>query len=179
MIAPHAAIMPHISFTEKTDDRVSDFAGAGRSGCDRGLGGTLMSADIIQPIPRPRYASEQTDFPTIAFRSAVRDLAKERAEPAPRDDTKTDKRESKMSKAKALTSVRSLARSHTRTAITVLAKIMRSEDATPAARVSAANALLDRGWGKATQPLGSGDDGTLGIIHRIERIIVHPQNSDS
>jgi hypothetical protein len=53
---------------------------------------------------------------------------------------------------------------------------MRSEEATPAARVSAANALLDRGWGKATQPLGSGEDGTLGIIHRIERIIVHPEN---
>ena len=137
-----------------------------------------MSVDIVQLIPRPRHASEQTDFPTIVFRSAVRDLAKERAEPAPRDDTETDKRESKMSKAKALTSVRSLARSHTRTAITVLAKIMRSENATPAARVSAANALLDRGWGKATQPLGGADDGTLQLVHRIERIIVHPENSD-
>lgn len=135
-----------------------------------------MSTDVIQLMPCPRNASRQTDFPTIAFRSAVRDLARERAEPASRDGTDTDKRENKMSKAKALTSVRSLARSHTRTAITVLAKIMRSEDATPAARVSAANALLDRGWGKATQPLGSGDDGTLGIIHRIERIIVHPEN---
>ena len=137
-----------------------------------------MSVDIVQFIPRLGHASEQTDFPTIAFRTAVRDLAKERAEPAPRDDTETDKRASKMSKAKALTSVRSLARSHTRTAITVLAKIMRSEDATPAARVSAANALLDRGWGKATQPLGGGDDGALELIHRIERVIVHPENSD-
>jgi hypothetical protein len=138
-----------------------------------------MSADIMQPIPRPRHTCEQTDFPTIAFRSAVRDIARERAAPAPRDDTKTDKRERKMSKAKALTSVRSLARSHTRTAITVLAKIMRSENATPAARVSAANALLDRGWGKATQPLESGEDGRIELIHRIERIIVRPQNPDS
>jgi len=81
-----------------------------------------------------------------------------------------------MSKEKGHTSVRSLARSHTRTAITVLAKIMRSENATPAARVSAANALLDRGWGKATQPLGGVDDGTLQLIHRIERIIVYPEN---
>jgi hypothetical protein len=76
---------------------------------------------------------------------------------------------------KALTSIRSLARSHTRAAITVLARIMRSEDATPAARVSAANSLLDRGWGKATQPMGSADDGVLQVIHRIERIIVHPK----
>lgn len=137
-----------------------------------------MSVDIVQLIPRPSHASGQTDFPTIAFRSAVRDLARERAEPAPHDDTETDQRESKMLRAKALTSVRSLARSHTRTAIIVLARIMRSEDATPAARVSAANALLDRGWGKATQPLGNGDDGTLQVIHRIERIIVHPENPD-
>ena len=135
-----------------------------------------MSTDIIQRIPRPQNASEQTDFPTIAFRSVVRRLASDRAEPVPCDPIGPDKRETKMSKAKAHTSVRSLARSHTRTAITVLAKIMRSENATPAARVSAANALLDRGWGKATQPLGGVDDGALGIIHRIERIMVHPEN---
>jgi hypothetical protein len=62
---------------------------------------------------------------------------------------------------KTLTKIRSLARSHTRTAVNVLVDIMRSKDATAAARVSAANAVLDRGWGKATQPLESGDDGSL------------------
>ena len=80
---------------------------------------------------------------------------------------------------KSLTEIRSLARSHTRTAVSVLIRIMRSKDATAAARVSAANAILDRGWGKATQPLENGDDGALELIHRIERIIVHPENSDS
>jgi hypothetical protein len=80
---------------------------------------------------------------------------------------------------RAVTSIRSLARSHTRTAINVLVGIMRSEDATPAARVSAANAILDRGWGKATQPMGSADDGKIEPIHRIERTIVHPENSNS
>ena len=84
-----------------------------------------------------------------------------------------------MSKAKAITEIRSLARSHTRTAIAVLARIMRSEDATAAARVSAANALLDRGWGKVTQPMESGGDGAAGSIERIERHIIHPENSDS
>jgi hypothetical protein len=78
--------------------------------------------------------------------------------------------------AKSLTEIRSLARSHTRTAINVLVGIMRSKDATAAARVSAANAILDRGWGKATQPVGNDDDGALQLIHRIERIIVDPQN---
>ena len=81
--------------------------------------------------------------------------------------------------AKTITEIRSLARSHTRTAINVLVRIMRSKDATAAARVTAANAILDRGWGKATQPLESGDDGALELIHRIERVIVNPENPDS
>jgi hypothetical protein len=81
--------------------------------------------------------------------------------------------------AKSLTEIRSLARSHTRTAVNVLVGIMRSKDSTAAARVSAANAILDRGWGKSTQPLGNGDDSPLELIHRIERVIVHPENSGS
>ena len=79
--------------------------------------------------------------------------------------------------AKTLTEIRSLARSHTRTALNVLVGIMRSKDATPAARVSAANAVLDRGWGKAPQAIENGD-GQLELVHRIERVIVHPENPD-
>jgi len=56
---------------------------------------------------------------------------------------------------------------------------MRSKDATAAARESAANAILDRGWGKATQAIETGDNGALELIHRIERVIVRPENSDS
>jgi hypothetical protein len=80
---------------------------------------------------------------------------------------------------KTLTEIRSLARCHTRTALNVLVGVMRSKDATAAARVSAANAILDRGWGKATQPIETGEDGTLELIHRIERVIVHPENRNS
>ncbi len=78
--------------------------------------------------------------------------------------------------AKSLTEIGSLARSHTRTAINVLVGIMRSKDATAAARVSAANAILDRGWGKAKQPVEGGKDGAFKLVHRIERVIVHPKN---
>jgi hypothetical protein len=53
--------------------------------------------------------------------------------------------------AKSLTEIRSLARSHTRTALNVLVSVMRSKDATAAAKVSAANAILDRGWGNGLQ----------------------------
>jgi hypothetical protein len=80
--------------------------------------------------------------------------------------------------AKTITEIRSLARSHTRTALNVLVGVMRSKDATAAARVSAANAILDRGWGKAAQAIENGDGGALELIHRIERIIVDPENTD-
>jgi hypothetical protein len=76
-----------------------------------------------------------------------------------------------------ITEIRSLARSHTRTALNVLVGVMRSKDATAAARVTAANAILDRGWGKAPQAIQNGDDGPL--IHRIERVIVHPQRAEN
>ena len=74
---------------------------------------------------------------------------------------------------KTLTEISSLARSHTKTALNVLVGVMRSKDATATARVSAANAILDRGWGKATQPLENSGDGPLEFIHRIERVIVY------
>ncbi len=80
--------------------------------------------------------------------------------------------------SKTVTQIRSLARSHTRSAINTLAQIMRNKDATPAARVAAANALLDRGWGKPVQAIANGEEGALQLIHRIERVIVDPENSD-
>jgi hypothetical protein len=47
--------------------------------------------------------------------------------------------------------VRELAKSHTEDAITALVDVLSSDSAS--ARVAAANALLDRGWGKAEQPI--------------------------
>jgi hypothetical protein len=55
--------------------------------------------------------------------------------------------------AKTPTDIRSLARAHTDKAIKTLVGIMSQEEAPPAARVSAAQALLDRGWGKAAQTM--------------------------
>lgn len=53
--------------------------------------------------------------------------------------------------AKMPADLRSLARTHTATAVNVLAGVMRNEEANPSARVAAASELLDRGWGKAEQ----------------------------
>lgn len=47
--------------------------------------------------------------------------------------------------------IKSLARAHTHGAIRVLAGIMNETKAPHSARVAAANALLDRGYGKAPQ----------------------------
>ena len=79
--------------------------------------------------------------------------------------------------AKASAEIRSLARSHTETAIKVLAGIMKEKGAPPAARVSAASALLDRGWGKPAQTLqGDDEGGPIVQVHRIERVLVRPED---
>lgn len=49
--------------------------------------------------------------------------------------------------------VAELARMHTVGAIDILAEIMADRSAPPTARVCAATALLDRGWGRAPQSL--------------------------
>jgi hypothetical protein len=52
---------------------------------------------------------------------------------------------------KVVAEVKELARTHTTEAIQTLVSIMKDHTCAPAARVSAANALLDRGYGKAPQ----------------------------
>lgn len=59
---------------------------------------------------------------------------------------------------KGIGEVRELARMHTKTAISALVEIVSNKEAPPAARVSAAGSLLDRGWGKPSQPVGGADD---------------------
>ena len=80
--------------------------------------------------------------------------------------------------AKAPTQIKSLARGHTESAVNVLAGIMNQTEAPPAARVSAASALLDRGWGKPTQPIAGDDEADAIKIETIRRIIVKPGHSD-
>lgn len=48
---------------------------------------------------------------------------------------------------------------------------MNKAESPEAARISAANSLLDRGWGKALQTIGGDDENPLTLIHRIERVI--------
>ena len=80
--------------------------------------------------------------------------------------------------AKATAEIRSLARAHTDNAIAALASIMNQKKAPPSARVAAAQVLLDRGWGKPTQPI-SGDEDSAPLLVRIERVIVDASNTNS
>lgn len=66
-----------------------------------------------------------------------------------------------MSKAPA--EIKSLARAHTESALKTLAGIMNEPKAPAAARVSAAEALLNRGWGKAVQAITGEDGGPIQV----------------
>jgi hypothetical protein len=72
--------------------------------------------------------------------------------------------------ARAPTDIRSLARSHTSLAIKVLAGIAK-DGTNDGARVAAAVALLDRGWGKPAQMHTGEDGGDVRIT--IRRIFDH------
>jgi uncharacterized protein DUF5681 len=61
---------------------------------------------------------------------------------------------------KVVAEVRELARAHTGEAVQTLVSIMTNPRAAPAARVSAANALLDRGYGKPPQHI-TGEGGPV------------------
>jgi Family of unknown function (DUF5681) len=64
---------------------------------------------------------------------------------------------------KVVAEVRELAREHTSKAVETLVSIMTNHKAAPAARVSAANALLDRGYGKPPQHI-TGEGGPSYVV---------------
>lgn len=59
--------------------------------------------------------------------------------------------------------VQAIARRYTVEAMEVLAEIMQDGDATAASRVSAAEAILSRGWGKPAQPVTGESGGPVAI----------------
>lgn len=78
---------------------------------------------------------------------------------------------------KSLTEIRSLARSYTEMAIQSLAGVAQNSES-DSAKVAAAEALLNRGWGKPTQPISGDDENPLRIISRIETVIVDPKEGN-
>lgn len=62
--------------------------------------------------------------------------------------------------------VRELAQAQTESAIAGLVGVLESKDSPAAARVSAAIALLDRGWGKPVQQITGDEDNPVGIVFK-------------
>lgn len=74
---------------------------------------------------------------------------------------------------KVIQALRDLARAHTGEALDTLVSIMLEAAQPPSARVAAAKEILDRGYGKAPQPMdGDGEGGAIKLIQTIERRIV-------
>ena len=75
------------------------------------------------------------------------------------------------------TNIADLARAHAKAAIQVLVEIMSQPDAPAGARLSAAKALLERGWGKATTQKSKGESGPAPVTH-ITRTIIDPKQPE-
>jgi hypothetical protein len=57
---------------------------------------------------------------------------------------------------------------------------MNQPNSPEAARISACTALLDRGWGKPTQPIAGDDEGdAIRTITKIELVGVRPADQDT
>ena len=67
-----------------------------------------------------------------------------------------------------------LAREHTETAIAVLAEIAANKAESASARVSAATALLDRGWGRPKQAIvGDASEDPIQVMRRLGSTPAH------
>lgn len=70
---------------------------------------------------------------------------------------------------KATASIRDAAREYTQEALAALVGVLRNDSEPAAARVSAANSILDRGYGKASTVLsGDEDGGPVKVATKIE-----------
>lgn len=78
-------------------------------------------------------------------------------------------------KSKTPKEVQTLAREHTAHAIAALVKAL-SE---PNERVKAADILLERGWGKVTQPISGPDDGPIRAAISVEVTFIDPRASQA
>jgi hypothetical protein len=86
--------MTSFVFEGDQHDRVPDIALIGRPDRDRGVGGTLMSAEIIQFAPRPHRERREMASSTIAFRSPrPDDLTMDHVDTSPGECVWPDSRE--------------------------------------------------------------------------------------
>lgn len=66
--------------------------------------------------------------------------------------------------------IRDIARQHTDAAIETLVKVMENKEASPSARVAAATALLDRGWGRPAQTINANIEGEQSLTDILQEM---------
>ena len=80
---------------------------------------------------------------------------------------------------KATAELKALAQEHGPAAVAKLRHLMENA-ASEQAQIAAANALLDRGYGKAAQTvIGDSDEDPINVVATIKRVIVGTGNPDS
>jgi hypothetical protein len=84
-----------------------------------------------------------------------------------------DPRRNAGGRPKAEVEVIALAREQTEAAINLLAEIMNDEAAPAAARVRAAEVILERGWGRPSQDVNLRQE----QVHHVKRIILEDQGA--
>ncbi len=122
---------------------------------------------IRERIVRPSYVRRRLEAENGALKGSIETLSgsiKNSQRNVPERERGTEQM------PKALTDIRSLARASSRIAISTLTGICGAKDAPPAARVAAAVALLDRGWGKCPQS-HTGADGEREILVTIRHLV--------
>lgn len=86
----------------------------------------------------------------------------------------------KGARTKATADIREAAQQYTEQALATLVEVMNSSEHPAAARVSAANALLDRGYGKPKQSLDVDVEAEVTTsVRKIERVIIDPAAGDA
>jgi hypothetical protein len=133
---------------------------------DNDLARALMTAQLLSTDdeigPRVERDTERADNPAPDQPQVPGRWHKGMASPNPSGRPKTPR---------TVKEVRELARQHTAGAIETLVRVHQNPKAPPAARVAAATALIDRGWGRA--PSGDFEGATEALVIKVLRLSDH------
>lgn len=105
-------------------------------------------------------------------------LAKERARKKAEATIENPSRAFRKAKDPTKQLVKELARAHTEVALNEMVRLMKKSKSDQI-RLDAAEAILNRGWGKPANAIAGPDgEGPMEIIGRIERVFIKPNSED-
>lgn len=106
-------------------------------------------------------------------------LAKERAKKKAAEVVENPSRAFRKAKDPTKQMVKELARQYTEVALNTLVKLM-NKSKSDQIKLDAAEAILNRGWGKPAQAIvgGGPDEPPVNVISRVERVFIRPNTED-